>query len=304
MAEIKVQIKGDDSDFKAKLAESGAHAKHFGEEVKKSMGEAGGEAKHFSEQVKESFDKVKEASTDIMKDTGLGGIAKLLGMAGAAGAAVEFGSKIVEAFKEGIGGAIKMESAIAHLKLALGSAREGMAEDLVKFAEANAGAVGSVEENISALKKLTGAGMTVVDAQKALIDLQNAALKTDQPLEKIADDFAAIKAEGEVRPGFFRENPEIALKARQMLGLAPPQGVELTPEQEARRSELAAQLAIPTRLPSQIEENRARQAELAALPMPSAGGGVFTAADEESLVAKVKEAGGASWMLKKLLPQI
>ena len=94
MAEIKVQIKGDDADLKAKFKESSAEARVFQENVQKSL------------------DAISEASKNLVSQTGLGGIAKLLGGAGLTGAAVEFSNMLVKGFKGAVSAALDFQGQV------------------------------------------------------------------------------------------------------------------------------------------------------------------------------------------------
>ena len=130
MAEIKVQIKGDNEDFKRKMAESGA------------------EARGFAAQVKESLAQVKEAAADIAGETGFGGIKKVLtGLGG-----VAFGAMIVEQFKKAMEAGLEWEKQVAALKTALPQGFEGMAESMQEWVESVSGGMGTVDENIRVFK--------------------------------------------------------------------------------------------------------------------------------------------------------
>lgn len=196
MAEIKVAIKGDNEDFKRKMAESGA------------------EARHFSEQLKESFDKSKDAAADMMGEAGFGGIKKVLTGAGV----VAFGATLIEAFKHGAEAAIDFEDKVSKMRSTLGVAQAGMAEDIAKWIESNSGIMGSIEENMAAFNELKRSGMTIPEAQSALINIQNAARETGSSIEELTHAFAGMKESGEIRPRFFEENIGIAARAKNMLG--------------------------------------------------------------------------------------
>jgi hypothetical protein len=192
MAEIKVQIKGDNEDFKRKMAESGA------------------EACGFATQVKESLDQVKEGAADIAGETGFGGLKKVLtGLGG-----VAFGAMIVEQFKKAIEASLEWEKQVAALKTALPQAFQGMAESLQEWVESVSGGLGTVDENIRVFRALLQSGMNVKEAQTALIDLQNAAAKVGVSVEELGMKFAEMKSTGEVPARFFREMPALAPIAR------------------------------------------------------------------------------------------
>lgn len=241
MAEIDVKIKGDDSDFKRKLAESGR------------------EAQNFSGKIKESFAQVKDGAADMMKEEGLGKIINLFGPAGLAVGVAGFGAALVDAFKEGISSAINFEDKVAHLKLALGVAQGGMAEDIANWAESISGAAGSVDQTTAAFEKLKQAGMGIEEAKNAVLDLQNAALQTDESFEGLTDAFVEMKSQGEITPRFFKEFPAIAAIVKNMLGPGPvpaPGTKPLSPEAQdeslmARvKARGGAQWMLQTVLPS------------------------------------------------------
>ena len=235
MAEIKVQIKGDDSDFKRKLEESSMEAREFGVQVKESMAQA------------------KEAATDIMSDAGFGGITKMFGPAEIA--AGTFGASLVDAFKEATTAATKYEESVTHLSLALGPARAGMAKDLQDWVESVSGAMGTVEENMAVFRGLTAIkGMGLEEAKNMLIEIQNAAYQMGASVGSLGEKIIELRSLGEIPKGFFREFPQIGEMVRRRLG-------------------------------------------------PGAGA-PGTAAEEESLAARVQKAGGADWLLKNILPAI
>jgi hypothetical protein len=196
MAEIKVAIKGDNEDFKRKMAESGA------------------EARQFSEQVKESFAKSKDAAADMMGEAGFGGIKKVLTGAGV----VAFGAGLIEAFKHGAEAAIDFEDKVSKLRSTLGVAQAGMADDIAKWIESNSGIMGSIEENMAAFAELKRAGMSIPEAQNALLNIQNAARETGSSIEELTHAFALMKESGEMPPRFLHENIGIAERAKNMLG--------------------------------------------------------------------------------------
>jgi hypothetical protein len=242
MAEIKVQIKGDDEDFKRKMAESAA------------------ESREFAAHVKESLAQVKDGVKDILGDNGFGGITKLFSATGIAVGVGMVGNKIVDMFKEGVTAAIEFEDKVSHLKLALGPAQAGMATDIASWVESVSGAMGSVDENMAVFQKLRQSGMGIEEAKKALIDIQNAAAQTGTSVEALGDAFSEMKALGEISPRFFREFPAIGAMVKNLLGPGPPKapgGPAPTPE-----------------------------------------------AEDEALMSRVKEKGGASWMLRTVLPAI
>jgi hypothetical protein len=200
MAEIKVAIKGDDADFKRKMAESGA------------------EARHFSEVVKESLAQTKEGVADLMGEQGFGQIVKLFSAGGLAVGVAGFGGAIVDAFKEGISSAIDFEDKVSKMRLTLGTASAGMADDIAKWIEAQSGAMGSIEENIAAFDELKRSGMSVEEAKNALINIQNAARETGGSIEAITHAFAEMKVAGEIPARFFKENLGIEARVKNMLG--------------------------------------------------------------------------------------
>src|ERR1700752_4459165 len=159
MAEIKVQIKGDDADLKAKFKESSEEARVFQENVQKSL------------------DAISEASKNLVSQTGLGGIAKLLGAAGLTGAAVEFSNMLVKGFKDAVSAALDFQGQVGKLRAALGTAFAGQAEQWADKIQSISGVMGGFEQNMAIFGGLLRApgGMIPDTAFKNLIDIQNAA---------------------------------------------------------------------------------------------------------------------------------
>ena len=201
MAEIKVAIKGDNEDFKRKMAESGA------------------EARHFSEQVKESLAKTKDAAADMMGEAGFGGIKKVLTGAGV----VAFGAGLIEAFKKGRNPPSISRIQVSKLRSTLGVAQAGMADDIAKWIESISGIMGSIEENMSAFAELKRAGMSIPEAQNALLNIQNLSRQSGGSIEELTHAFARMKESGEMPERFLHENIGIAERAKNMLppGVAP-----------------------------------------------------------------------------------
>src|SRR6201987_6329160 len=100
MAEIKVAIKGHDSDLRAKFKESSEEARVFQQNIEKSL------------------DAIRQASQNVVSQTGLGGIAKLLGGAGLAGAAVEFSNMLVKGFKDAVSAALDFQGQVCKFRRA------------------------------------------------------------------------------------------------------------------------------------------------------------------------------------------
>lgn len=209
MAEIKVAIKGDDEDIKRKFRDVGREANVFGEHVK------------------EQLDKVKDGAADVAGEAGFGLVKKALTGLGT----VAFAAAIVDGFKEAALAAIEFEKKITTLKFALGPAQGGLAPDLAKWVESVSGAMGDADENMEVFSKLLKANDQDIGAsQRQLIDLQNAATKMGVSVRDLGEAFADMKLEGEIRPRFFREFPEIAKQVRELLG-APAPGPGTTSEQ-------------------------------------------------------------------------
>lgn len=202
MAEIKVNIKGDDEDLKAKFKRSAEEARVFKESVEKSL------------------DAIKEASKTVVDESGLGGIAKLLGAAGLTGAAVEFSKKLVDGFKDAITAALDFGKEVGKLRSALGPAFGGQAEEWAKQIENISGAMGSFEENIAIFRELTRGpeGMLPEQALKSLIDMQNAAKVLGVDIGDLGERFAEMKERGEVPERFFHEFPQLAPLVRSLGG--------------------------------------------------------------------------------------
>src|SRR5215475_6233419 len=200
MAEIKVQIKGDDSDIKAKFRETSAEARMFQESVSKSM------------------EAVSAASKNVVSETGLGGIAKLLGGAGLAGAAVEFSSRIVDGFKNAVNAALDFGKQVSQLRSALGVAFGGQAEEWAERIRGISGAMGGFEENMAVFKGLLRGGMIPQDAYTNLINIQNAAKALGIGVDELGEKFAEMKERGELPERFFRQFPALAPIVRAMGG--------------------------------------------------------------------------------------
>jgi hypothetical protein len=203
MAEIKVQLKGDDTDVKNKFRE------------------AGNAAREFRDHVKEQFAELKDAAADIAGETGFGGIKKVLGGLGT----VAFGAAIVEGFKKATEAAIDFQKTVLSLKIALGPAQAGLAEDLAHWVESVSGGMGTKEENAAIMARL----VKITDpesAKKTLIDIQNAALRLGVPTGELGEEFTGMALEGKVQPRFFRTFPELAKLARDQLGMTGWQDVQ------------------------------------------------------------------------------
>jgi hypothetical protein len=213
MAEIKVQIKGDDADLKAKFKESSAEARVFQENVQKSL------------------DAISEASKNVVSQTGLGGIAKLLGGAGLAGAAVEFSNMLVKGFKDAVSAALDFQGQVGKLRAALGTAFAGQAEDWANKIQAISGVMGGFEENMAIFRGLLRTGLIPDTAFKNLIDIQNAAKSLGVSVDELGEKFVEMRSEGEVPPRMFREMPALAARVRAMLPAGGPETPGAAPEE-------------------------------------------------------------------------
>lgn len=200
MADINVKIKGDDSDLKAKFRESSAEAQAFSKEVQKSL------------------EAISEASKNVVSETGLGGIGKMLGTAGLAGAAVEFSSFLVKGFKDAIGAALDFGKQVSQLRSALGVALGGQAEEWAERIRTVSGAMGDFSDNMSVFKGLVRGGLMPEEALRTLIDLQNAAKVTGYNFGELGEKFAEIKQRPEEMGRFFRSFPALEPIARAMGG--------------------------------------------------------------------------------------
>src|SRR5262245_8768708 len=192
MAEIKVNIKGDDSDIKNKFRETSAEARAFEESVKKSL------------------EAINAASKTVVSDTGMGGIAKLLGGAGMIGAAEAFTSRIIDGFKGAVSAALDFGKQVGQLRSALGVAFAGQAEEWAERIRGISGAMGSFESNMNTFRGLLRGGMIPQDAYTSLINIQNAAKALGVDVEQLGDKFAEMKERGEVPERLFREFPALA----------------------------------------------------------------------------------------------
>jgi hypothetical protein len=200
MAEIKVNIKGDDSDIKAKFRETSAEARAFQESVTKSM------------------EAIGAASKNVISESGLGGIAKLLGAAGLTGAAIEFSHNLVQGFKDAVGAALDFGKQVGQLKSALGGTFGGQAEYWANQIRTISGAMGSFEANMTVFKGLLRGGLVPQDAFKTLIDIQNAAKTLGVDVGELGEKFAEIKERPEEMSRFFRTFPQLAPMTRAMGG--------------------------------------------------------------------------------------
>ena len=192
MADIKVAIKADDSDVKAKFHE------------------AAEEAKLFSNAVKQSMEAVTAASKNVVSETGLGGLGKLLGAAGLTGAAVEFSHRLVAGFKNAVDAALEFNKQVGQLRSALGVAFGGQAEQWATQIRTISGAMGGFEENIAVFKELLRGGLLPQDALTNLINIQNAAKTLGLSVQDLGEKFAEMKERGEVPERFFKEFPALA----------------------------------------------------------------------------------------------
>lgn len=200
MAEIKVNIKGDDSDVKAKFQDAASAARIFKESAEKSL------------------EAVNAASKTLISETGLGGVAKLFGAAGLVGAAEEFTKRMVGGFKDAVGAALDFQGQIGKLRSALGPALAGQAEDLVNWVDNVSAAFGGLEKNLPIFENLIRGGFLPEEAKRALIDIQNAAKATGIDIEALGMAFAEMKERGEVPERFFKEFPQLAPIARGLGG--------------------------------------------------------------------------------------
>src|SRR6201987_6003553 len=213
MAEIKVQIKGDDADLKAKFKESSEEARVFQENVQKSL------------------DAISEASKNLVSQTGLGGIAKLLGAAGLTGAAVEFSNMLVKGFKDAVSAALDFQGQVGKLRAALGTAFAGQAEQWADKIQDQSGVMGSFEENMALFGGLLRPGLIPDTAFKNLIDIQNAAKLLGVSVDELGEKFVEMRSEGEVPPRMFREMPALAARVRAMLPAGGPETPGAAPEE-------------------------------------------------------------------------
>src|ERR1700739_3431975 len=203
MAEIKVQIKGDDADLKAKFKESSAEARVFQENVQKSL------------------DAISEASKNLVSQTGLGGIAKLLGGAGLAGAAVEFSNMLVKGFKDAVSAALDFQGQVGKLRSALGTAFAGQAEQWADKIQAISGVMGGFEQNMAIFGGLLKGGVIPETAFKNLVDIQNAAKMLGINVDELGEKFVEMRQEGEIPPRMFRELGPLTARIRTMLPPGP-----------------------------------------------------------------------------------
>src|ERR1700751_5056512 len=213
MAEIKVQIKGDDADLKAKFKESSEEARVFQENVQKSL------------------DAISEASKNLVSQTGLGGIAKLLGAAGLTGAAVEFSNMLVKGFKDAVSAALDFQGQVGKLRAALGTAFAGQAEQWADKIQSISGVMGGFEQNMSIFGGLLRTGLIPDTAFKNLIDIQNAAKVLGVSVDELGEKFVEMRSEGEVPPRMFREMPALAARVRAMLPAGGPETPGAAPEE-------------------------------------------------------------------------
>jgi hypothetical protein len=200
MAEIKVAIKGDDSDIKAKFRETSEEARVMKDTVSKSM------------------EAIGAASKNVISETGLGGVAKLLGAAGLTGAAIEFSSMLVNGFKNAISAALEFGKQVGQLRSALGGTFGGQAEYWADQIRTISGAMGSFEDNMTVFRSLLKAGLVPQDAFSTLVNIQNAAKTLGENFEQLGEKFAEIKARPEEMSRFFREFPFLEQRVRAMGG--------------------------------------------------------------------------------------
>src|ERR1700740_1617150 len=178
------------------------------------------EADSFASTVAEAAGEAKEALKDVLKETGGGGIGKLLGLAGAAGAATAFGAEIVKPIKDGMAAYSKTQSNIFRLQTNLKDPTQ--AKEVDEFVKSRSGAGGSYDDLSSGMNKLLEANIPLEEAKKSLMDMQNIALRTGLSVETISAQFR--KAEdgglefGETLTKLARKVPTLAPAIAQLTG--------------------------------------------------------------------------------------
>jgi hypothetical protein len=200
MAEIKVNIKGDDSDIKAKFRQTSEEARVMKDAVSKSM------------------EAIGAASKNVISETGLGGVAKLLGAAGLTGAAIEFSHTLVNGFKNAVSAALDFGKQVGQLRTALGGAFGGQAEYWADQIRTISGAMGSFEDNMTVFRSLLKAGLVPQDAFSTLINIQNVAKLLGEDFEQLGEKLAEVKARPEAMSRFFREFPFLEARVKAMGG--------------------------------------------------------------------------------------
>jgi hypothetical protein len=187
MAEIKVAIKADDSDIKAKFRESSAAAAEFASQVKKEF--AG--LKDVGSEMAGKFGSIKDI---------LGG----LSVAGIAGT-------LAEGFKKAVGSAISFEDSITHLKAILPPGEAGLAPGLAAWLQSISGALGTTGENLRAFDALVATrrpGESLENLKTTFLDIQNASGVLGEHVDELAAKFGELR-QGEMPRGLQREIPQL-----------------------------------------------------------------------------------------------
>ena len=168
MAEIKVKLSGDNSDFKRKLAEASA------------------ESRAKAAEMIEHFEGVKESIGEIGSDSGLGRIGGLL--TGLTGGAVAFGAALLTGITKAVGEAMKLDALRVRMGTQLGSQLAG--KDLDEFINSILTIGPNKEELMRSAGKLGEAKWSPEEIKRTLPAIQKLAIGRGLPAEEIAEEIA------------------------------------------------------------------------------------------------------------------
>ena len=143
MAHLKAEVDANITPFQKKLKEASEKAREFAKEAGKTL-------------------------NDVGKETGMGGLTKMLGLAGGTVAVTAFGVALVEAIKGGLEEAGKFETQVFEMGTALKDMDLG--KEMTEWAEKTDSSVGTATERIQAMKSLLQSGL---DADQAKAQFQS-----------------------------------------------------------------------------------------------------------------------------------
>ena len=145
-----------------------------------------------TEKAREFAEKAKDVTADIGKETGGGGLVKMLGLAGGAAAATAFGTAIVETVKRGLDAFSEMEQRTIRLKANFGEAGKELDEWAEKMETAGISRE-SIERTLVSLKE----GGFDLETNKSLTQaLMAEQIKTGTPMEEMGEAMRKAAAGG------------------------------------------------------------------------------------------------------------
>jgi hypothetical protein len=203
------------SGFQAALSKASHLMKEFGEHAKETAGKAG------------------EQLHDVMKDTGHGNLANMIGLGGASVAVTAFSAAVVETVKKASEAFEDFETSSMQMGLLVGNAKVG--EEIEEWIHGLEGAGGHVEDLTAGMKQFVEAGLSIEEAKTKLLEYQKLSIATGDSMESLAQSFRKVKAGGlDAGEGAAR-----FLKSPLMLGLATEEkNRDLAGKREAAQSKL------------------------------------------------------------------